>query len=396
MSGWRTDRDGIIVPDDYGDDDSDFDPSYDGSYTGASDAADQRAGLNAETLNLLQGVLNDVLGSSMPMRDALRRKLERRSPIPSVDADYLSQEDLERLANTEYVPPLSRKQQGANPLSSLEPETHKRHIVRTIQKLLRLSHANSPEAAIAGIRARELMERHGVHVSVESARDARVPVPCVTGMFWREQLLFAACIPGGCRALKNTDGSACVAGPSSEAPRVVQRYGLAHLDLASGAYTAWWAFASIPYTLKSLTRSRPGGRVIHPQMIICAPLWFRLYLNSAASTVVQQVTEATRDRSRDTEDAVMRKLMAEKQAAERAIGIVAPTEKTDFDEELEATLAEMLALGEKITRVGAEKLQKKAAQEGERRARESWRLLLPERKALPPARPRSRFTELDL
>jgi hypothetical protein len=74
----------------------------------------------------------------------------------------------------------------------------------TIRKLLRLAQrgGNASEAQLARARAEELMERYNVIVTVDD--DARLRIPGVTGVYWREQLLFVASRTWNCRALQST------------------------------------------------------------------------------------------------------------------------------------------------------------------------------------------------
>lgn len=256
------------------------------------------------------------------------------------------------------------------------PPSHKRDIVNTIRKLLRLSRANTPEGKAARVRADQLMERYGVHVKIDSADEVRLPVAGVTGFYWREQLLFAASQINDCMALKLPNGAACIAGLTDDARKARDGYNAIFVNAVLTCYECW----------------QDWGWDRDSQGFVVAPMFWRSFLNAAATALVAEVTEATRDKKHDARDQLMRQTA---EATALAVGGAA-TPVSDLDQEISRAIDEIRSVGQKITLDHAKRLQANSACQGTACGRSMLPLLVPLPRALPPAAPRSRFTELDL
>jgi hypothetical protein len=97
-------------------------------------------------------------------------------------------------------------------------------LVDRIRKLLRLAQKESIEGMLAGVRAKELMAKHGLDVSLNDT--VRQAMPGISGVYWKEQLLLTLSIPRRCKLMQSTqdENLTVLVGDSDDVASVVRIY----------------------------------------------------------------------------------------------------------------------------------------------------------------------------
>jgi hypothetical protein len=115
-----------------------------------------------------------------------------------------------------------------------------------IRKLLRLAKLGGPEGAIAHERADHLMQRHGIHVTLNDT--VRIPIPNAAKVFWREQLLIAVARTHACKVQSSTNEKAPMAVLVGERPLIDDAHELylrLCTELLMKCSASWCRFAPV-------------------------------------------------------------------------------------------------------------------------------------------------------
>lgn len=166
-----------------------------------------------------------------------------------------------------------------------------RPLVRKIRKLLQLAKNNGPEALLAKDRANELMEKHGIVVTLDDT--VRVPMHGVGGVFWREQLLFVLGRTFRCRLLSSTTGNEVVlAGEREDVDKALHAFTRLSLSMIVKCHAEW-----LDFLRQQSERDEDEyydyddddddeTEALHDPIVVAA--WYKFYLESAVRTLLQR------------------------------------------------------------------------------------------------------------
>lgn len=162
-----------------------------------------------------------------------------------------------------------------------------RPIVETIRKLLRLERSDAPEATRAGARARLLMERYRINVTLEE-EDCRLPMPGVAGVQWRERLASAIAKSRNCRMQHDPVHGGVIVGTRNDATEARLLYERTLAELVVAAQVKWTEYAK---ECDRTTESDPWLASLHRRFPreLARPVWFFAFLDLAANTAADRL-----------------------------------------------------------------------------------------------------------
>lgn len=288
-------------------------------------------------------------------------------------------------------------------------------IIDTVRKLLRMARTTKgAEADVARLRARELMDKHRLEISLDEVEDFRMEVSGVAGTFWREQLLTGIGKMYSVRILRveKQPKLAVLAGYESDVKRTWEMYRHLQFRLMVQCWCDWEAFnkrvsyrESLSWVdrmmIDSLLRAPSERRYETPKVF---PVWSRVYLNTTSGEICK----------------VIHRITPEKPTVSRAFNpYVSPPEEDEEKlkerKEIERILLDRDQLAVDFSFDAARDLQTTALRTAVARAQQAWvgvnrdmqKLLTASSSWLPPPPPppepppppppkiRGRFTELD-